>query len=209
MGRSFFSEIVRKTFHLSSLLIVVGYTLALTYFSDRIAILTITGLLLLFLEIEYIRIEHKPKFAEIFDRFFREHEKYNLSGSIFLVIACIICFAAFDYWIAVLALFMTVFGDLFSALIGRAFGKAKLYKNKTYIGTFAGLAANLITGLLLLSGFISIVAPMAFIATFTEVLTNKIDDNLTVPLFSGFVGQMLVFFFSLDLPDINFLDLFM
>lgn len=197
-------ELFRKLFHLSGLFIVVIYTLLLNYFSPSIAILAITGFLLILLEIEYIRLEHKPKLAAIFYTLFRKHEKNNIAGSVFFVISCIICFAAFDYWIAVLAMFMTVFGDLFAALIGRSFGKLKIWRKKTLVGTMSGLAANLIVGLLILPAFPIIYLPMAFIATFVETITNKLDDNLTVPLFAGFSGQMIVKLFDLQLPSLDF-----
>ena len=51
--------IFRKAVHLSSLLIVIGYTLLLNYFSDRVAILIMTSLLLILLEIEHVRLEHR------------------------------------------------------------------------------------------------------------------------------------------------------
>lgn len=205
---SVFWEVLRKLVHLSGVLIVVGYTLVLNYFSARMALLSITALLLIFLEIEYVRLEHRSKFLGkflgLFDKIFRKHEKDNVSGAVFLVIACIISFAAFDYWVAFLALFMTVFGDLFSAIMGKSFGKTLLFKSKTYVGTLSGLAANIIVGILILPGYLILVVPMAFVATFTEVITNKLDDNLTVPLFAGFAGQMLVYYFDLGLPPIDF-----
>ena len=163
-----------------------------------------TALLLILLEIEYIRIEHKPRITSMFDGVFRHHEKDNISGAAFLVISCIICFSAFNYWVAVLALFMTVFGDLFAALFGKVFGKTKLHNNKTVIGTSAGFAANFAVGALTIPGFLIVTLPMALVATITELLTNKLDDNLTVPLFSGFMGQMIVFYMDLDLPPIDF-----
>ncbi len=197
-------ELLRKTVHLSGLLIVVGYTLILHFFSDRIAILAMTALLLILLEIEYIRLEHRSRITAIFDGFFRKHEEDNVSGSVFMVVSCIICFAAFDYWVAVVALFMTVFGDLFSALVGKTFGKAIIYNTKTYVGTLAGFAANILVGFLILPELFFLILPMAVVATFTEVITNKMDDNLTVPLFAGFAGQMLVYFFAFELPPIDF-----
>ncbi len=197
-------ELLRKTVHLSGLLIVVGYTLILHFFTDRIAILATTALLLILLEIEYVRLEHRSRITAMFDGFFRKHEEDNVSGSVFMVVSCIICFAAFDYWVAVVALFMTVFGDLFSALVGKTFGKTILYNTKTYIGTLAGFAANVLVGFLILPELFFLIFPMAVIATFTEVITNKMDDNLTVPLFAGFAGQMLVYFFAVELPPIDF-----
>lgn len=197
-------ELLRKTVHLSGLLIVVGYTLILHFFSDRIAILAMTALLLILLEIEYVRLEHRSRFTQAFDSLFRKHEKDNISGAVFLVVSCILCFAAFDYWIAVVALFMTVFGDLFASLFGRAFGKTIIYNTKTYVGTIAGLLANVAVGILILPEVVWLVVAMGFVATFTELITNKMDDNLTVPLFAGFAGQMLVYIMEIDLPSVDF-----
>lgn len=192
-------EILRKSVHLSGLLIVVGYTLILNYFSESVAILSMTGLLLLLLEAEHIRVEHKPRIIKMFSGLFRKHEQNNLSGAAFLMISCIICFSAFNYWIAILALFMTVFGDIFAAIFGRAFGKTVIYKNKTLVGTLAGLTANTAVGFLILPEFLLLFLPMAFTATLVEFLTNKLDDNLTVPLFAGFVGQMIAYFAGLNI----------
>ena len=202
--KSLMWELLRKTVHLSGLLIVVGYTFLMNYFSTKVALLAITALLLIFIQIEHIRLEHKPKIISLFQGLFRKHEKDNISGAVFMVISCIICFAAYFYWVAFLALFMTVFGDLFAALFGKAFGKRVLYNHKTLIGTMAGLIANITVGLLILPDFIELVIPMAFTATFVEFITNKMDDNLTVPLFTGFVGHVLVFIMAIDLPPIDF-----
>ena len=99
---------------------------------------------------------------------------------------------------------MTVFGDLFSALVGKTFGKAIIYNTKTYVGTIAGLLANVGVGILILPEVIWLVVVMGVVASFTELVTNKMDDNLTVPLFTGFAAQMLVYFLQIDLPSIDF-----
>lgn len=163
-----------------------------------------TAALLILLEVEYVRLEHRSRFTAFFDSLFRKHEKDNVSSAVFLVASCIICFAAFDYWVAVVALFMTVFGDLFAALFGKAFGKRTIYNSKTYVGTFAGLLANIGVGLLILPEVIYLVIIMGVVASFTELVTNKMDDNLTVPLFTGFAGQMIVYFMQIDLPSVDF-----
>lgn len=203
---SLFSELIRKTLHLSGLFVVVGYTLLLNYFSPRLALLVLTGILLILLEMEYIRLEHKPrgKVLDFFEGIFRSHEKNQLTGAVFFVMSCIIAFSAFDYWIAVLATFMTVFGDLISALAGKTFKGKKIYKKKTFVGTLAGLLANLAVGFLILPDYPIIFIPIALTATFVEVFTTKMDDNLTVPLFSGFVGQIMLYYSGLALPPIDF-----
>ncbi len=196
-------ELFRKSFHLLGVFLILGYTLVLNIFSKGLANLALVVVLLVTLEIEHIRIEHKPKFAEKLKKYYRKHEQNHISSTVFFIISLIICFAVFNYWIAVLAMFMTVFGDIFAAIFGRAFGKIKFYKNKTIIGTLSGLAANLIVGFLVLPETL-IVVPMAIVATSTEVITNKLDDNLTVPLFAGFIGEMIVKYYSINLPPLEF-----
>ncbi|MFA7685473.1 MAG: phosphatidate cytidylyltransferase, partial [Candidatus Gracilibacteria bacterium] len=117
---------------------------------------------------------------------------------------CIISFATFDYWIAFIAVSMTVFGDLAAALFGKAFGTTKIYGNKSVIGTLGGFLMNMIVGFLALPHMFIVFAPMAVVASFVEVFTRKMDDNLTVPLFAGFLGQMIVLYFGLNLPPIEF-----
>ena len=206
MGKriSFAWEFVRKAFHLSGLIVVVLYTVLLNHFSVRVAIMVLTGILLLLLEIERIRIDHKPKLMKVVDGLFKTSEKNHISGAAFFITSTIISFSAFSYWIALTAMFMTVFGDMFAALFGRPFGKRKIYRSKTLVGTISALFANLLVGIFLLPQFPTVYVPMAIVATLVELFTHKLDDNLTVPLFAGFVGQMIVYYTNIHLPPIDF-----
>lgn len=206
MGRriSFAWECFRKVMHLAGLLIIVLYTSLLNHFSERIAIMVLTGILLLLLELERIRLDHRPKLLKILEGLFRGSEKNHISGGAFFVTSTIISFSAFEYWIALVAMFMTVFGDMFAALIGRAFGKKRIYRHKTWVGSFSALLANLLVGIFFLPQFPTVYVSMAIMATLVELLTHKLDDNLTVPLFAGFVGQMIVYYSNISLPPIDF-----
>jgi len=197
------SELLRKSIHLSGLFLVFAYTFIMLYFSKVWANLFLTATLLFILEIEQIRLLHKPKILRFFAHLFRKHEEDGLSGAVFFVIACLISFAVFNYWVAVLAMFMTVFGDMFSALIGKLYGKTKLYKTKTVVGTFSGLLANILVALIILPSQPFLVFIMAFTATFTEAITAKLDDNFTVPLFAGFLGQLYIHYFEITLPPLK------
>jgi len=166
--------------------------------------LAMTALLLILLEIEYVRLEHKPRIAEAFHSFLRQHEKDGLSSAVFLVISCIIAFSTFDYWVAFSAVTMAVFGDLVAAVLGKAFGTVKLYRHKSVIGTLGGFATNMIVGFLAIPHLFILFMPMALMASLVELFTKKMDDNLTIPLFAGFLGQMIVLYFGLNLPPIEF-----
>lgn len=200
-------ELLRKLVHLTELPIIAGYSFLHFYFSPKIGILSLTALLLILLEIEYFRVDYQTKLmarlTELFAKFvLRQHEKNNITGAIFFVISTIIAFSAFDYQIALIALLMTVFGDLASAIIGTAFGKRKIFRNKSYAGTLSGFLANIIIGAVALSAYPEIFIPMAFIASIVEMFTQKLDDNLTVPIFAGFMGQMIIFLEKIALPPL-------
>lgn len=193
MGKkSLRKEILRKLFHLMEVPVLIGYTLVRHFFNERLATLILTVLFLALLEVEYVRLEYKPKIPKFLD-VFRHREQNNVTGTIFFISATIIVFAAFDYPIAVTALLLTVFGDLAAALVGIKFGRHYLYKDKTLEGLLAGLTINCIIGYLFLPSYPLIFLSMALVASVVELLTGKLDDNLTVPLFSAFTGQIVVY----------------
>ncbi|MBU1151598.1 CTP--2,3-di-O-geranylgeranyl-sn-glycero-1-phosphate cytidyltransferase [Patescibacteria group bacterium] len=201
MGKNSLSaEILRKLVHLAGVFVVIVYGVVEFYFGFEMGILVLTGMLLLLLEIEYIRLEHRPRFANIFDFMFREHEKDNISGAVFLLISAIICFAAFNYMVAVYALLITVLGDLAGALVGKACGKCKIIGEKSVAGTSAMFIVSAGLGFLLVPNLPWLILGMSLTATVVELLTNKMDDNLTVPISAGFVGQILIYLLSINLP---------
>lgn len=209
-------ELLRKCVHLLELPVLLVYTILAALYGPKIGILALTVLLIILLEIEYIRLEYKLKLPLVVD-ILRRHEKDNIAGSIFFVASTIICFAAFDYPIALLAMLLTVFGDLMSALVGITIGRTRIYRRKTLEGFLAGFMTNLAVGYLVMPGEWVIFVPMALTASLVELWTGKLDDNLTVPLAASFVGQILVVMWQSGLPSfpgpllqaiINFLPFF-
>ncbi|HEY6586152.1 MAG TPA: CTP--2,3-di-O-geranylgeranyl-sn-glycero-1-phosphate cytidyltransferase, partial [Candidatus Methanoperedens sp.] len=107
--------------------------------------------------------------------------------------------------IASAAILMTTFGDASAALFGKAFGRTwiKGLKNRAYEGCAAELIVDIIIGLFFLPNLI-LVLVMAGTATIVETVTNKLDDNLLIPLFSGFNGQLI----AVILTHLNYLNKF-
>ena len=193
-------EMLRKFVHLLELPVLLAYTVVSHLYGDKLGILLLTALLIILLEIEYIRLEYKLSLPMVVD-ILRRKERDNIAGNIFFVASTIICVAAFDYQIAILALLFTVFGDLMAALIGIRFGRKKIFKNKTLEGFLAGFLANLLIGYLLIPDQAQVYVPMALTASLVELWTGKLDDNLTVPLAAGFVGQLLIFYWQIQLTS--------
>ena len=194
MEWDFFNEIGRKIIHLLILLVLVGYFAIEAEAGTQIALLTLVGILAFFLILEHFRLEHNWKMP-FFSLFIRPKEHNRMYGVIFFLSATIISLAVFDKTIALAALLMTAFGDMMAAIFGKKYGATLIFKNKTIIGFFAGLATNILVALIIsFATSINIYIPliMAFTAAAVETLTDELDDNLLVPIFAGFVGQILL-----------------
>lgn len=195
----FREEFSRKLMHLLAGAVIIAHAFLSQTFDEKAALLVLSAVLIVLLELEYIRIELRQKisFLSFWWDLKREKEKNALGSDAFFLLGAIICFAAFDYKIAIIALLMTIFGDMAAALIGTRFGKHWIpkIKDKSWEGALAELAVNIIVGIVIANLFsipnaIAITIIMALTATFIETIAHKIDDNLLIPIFSGFNGQI-------------------
>ncbi|MDD5132823.1 MAG: SEC59/DGK1/VTE5 family protein [Candidatus Nanoarchaeia archaeon] len=201
-------ELGRKAIHLLSLSFLIIYILVSSTFNHKIALLILSFMLIILIELEYLRIEIGAKIPilhELWQKFRRKKEKHSLGGEVFFLIGSIICLAVFDLRIAAAAILMTTFGDMAAALIGKRFGRTWITKKLALEGILAELIVDLIIGFLivrtslwLLDGYPlgtpiwPIIIGMAITATLVESLVSKLDDNLLIPLFSGFAGQIIL-----------------
>jgi len=217
----FKKELGRKIIHLLSISFLVIYIIFASTFSHRIALLILGFLLIILIEFEYLRVEvgMKIPLLSILWKYKRAKEKNKLGGEVYFLIGSILCLALFDLRIAAAAILMTTFGDLAAALIGRRFGKTWIprLKNRAVEGVIAELVVDLIIGFLIIRTLVnssiwwlssiipsgqpiwSIIIPMALTATIVETLVHKLDDNLLIPLFSGFSGQIILLLLSIKI----------
>ena len=92
--------------------------------------------------------------------------------------------------IAIASILMLVVGDTFAAINGQLFGRIKIYKNKTIVGTASCFIYCFIIGYLILGMPAAIIG--AFVATISE-LQDIINDNFAIPVFTGIVIHFLSF----------------
>lgn len=193
-------ELLRKSWHFfAGVAFVVAYSMARLYLGVEIVLPGLVLALLVVLFFEHVRLEYRPKVIQLVDVLFRKKEFNKPSSMLSFVISAVVVFAVFDYWIAFAAMMMMVVGDSFSAAVGSMFGNKKIRRNKTYVGSIAGLVANLFTGAVIMWEYPIVFVPMAITAAVVETLTNKLDDNLTVPISAAFVGFLVVTFFNISL----------
>ena len=189
MAWMFWHEIGRKLIHITILIVLALYFLIEDRYGKQVALIFLVLLLIIFLILEYFRLELGCKMP-YFSQFIRPKEENRMYGVIYFLAATVICLAVFDWSIALAALLMTTFGDMVAALAGKRWGTTILFRNKTLVGFNAELFVNLIVGFAVLQN-IYIIIGMAITATAVETLVDELDDNLLIPLFAGFVGQVI------------------
>lgn len=206
MAWNFKRELARKSVHFLSIFILAIYFLIYDLVRKEIALLTLVLILIIVLGLEYIRLESKKQvntLNKIWNYLRRKSEENKIGGEVFFLIGAIMVLAIFDIRIAVAGILMATFGDLTAALVGSKFGKTPFgnLKQKTWEGALSQLFINILVGALV---FLFLFEPshkliwivfisMALTATAIETITNKIDDNLLIPIVSCFVGQTLLF----------------
>ena len=189
MAWMFWHEIGRKLIHITILIVLALYFLIEDRYGKQVALIFLVLLLIIFLILKYFRLELGWKMP-YFSQFIRPKEENRMYGVIYFLAATVICLAVFDWSIALAALLMTTFGDMVAALAGKRWGTTILFRNKTLVGFNAELFVNLIVGFAVLQN-IYIIIGMAITATAVETLVDELDDNLLIPLFAGFVGQVI------------------
>ena len=188
MAWLFIQELGRKIIHLGILFVLIGYAVISDQFSTQLALFVLTGLLIAFFIMEYLRLEMNWT-PRIVAWFIRPKESNRVSAVIFFLSATIITLAVFDFRIAMAALLMATFGDMAAALIGTRYGSTLFFRDKTVAGSVAELAVNLLVGFLVLNN-VYVILVMAFGATMAEILVSELDDNLVVPVVAAFLGQI-------------------
>jgi len=189
----FLHEIGRKVIHITILIVLILFFAIKNQKGQQAALLFLVFLLVIFLILEYLRLDLHIKLP-FFHKFIRSKEEFKVYGVIFFLSSSIIVLAVFDPAIALAALLMTTFGDMAAAIAGKKYGTTMLFRNKTVVGFVTELITNLILAVIISLFFsINIYIPiiMAFAATITESLVDEMDDNLVVPIITGFIGQIL------------------
>jgi dolichol kinase len=188
--KSLIPELSRKAIHIGALAIPVGYYIL----PERQGQVIILIMFIVSFVIDVVRL-NEPRIRTFFYYFFgrlvRDHERYNLLGSTYLLLACLICVWAFEKNIAVASLCFLIVGDTMAALVGRAYGRIPIF-TKTLEGSLACFASCLVIGLIVfgLKGF-RIFLGGAVVATLFELLPIPLDDNLRIPLSAGFTMMLL------------------
>ena len=194
MIRTFFSEIFRKLIHISSLAIPLIYFFLIkdkNVMATILIILTLSSLL-----IEYARLNRKGYVRFFFHKYLksvlRPNElKGHLTGATWMLIGFTFSVIIFDFEVSVLALLFLSVGDAVAAVVGRALPFGKIW-DKSILGSLSGFLFCVIFGLAINNTLsLQIIIFGAISGMFIELIPLKINDNFSIPIFSGFIMQIL------------------
>lgn len=185
---SYSKEIARKLFHAAVMTgTVLASSLIFQTFGMEAMKTFLLYLLLLVLLTEWLVIDvgaYIPFYRELE----RPKERHRMHGSAYCLIGALLAILFFSLRVAFVATMMVALTDVVTGLVGMKWGKRKLFGPKTVEGTACGLALNVLIGITFMPWQAGIA--MAVTATAVEAAVNIVDDNLAVPIFAGFVGQL-------------------
>ena len=181
------SEFSRKIFHLLNMVIPLIHVY---FIEDRMGMLIFLSLMLIicfFIEVLRTRYFILHKFFKKYLHFMmRDSEKEGgITGATWVFAGSLFTIILIPKPFCIVALFFLAVGDTFAALVGINYPILKIGR-KTLSGSIACFVACSITGFFFSFGLnTSTIIFGAFIATLTELSSVKINDNLSIPIFSG------------------------
>ena len=151
------------------------------------------GILLLLIVVDFLRMDFDVRFP-LYQETEKKKEHKNYHALTLSCIAIVLSLQFYAFPIAITAIFMSQFGDVAGAVVGRAFGTRKLFRHKTFEGSLAVFTVALIGGFYFLRNM-WIIIPMALATALIELSTERMEDNFIIPLMVGLVGTLLLYFF--------------
>lgn len=183
------NEYKRKGIHLLALSIPIGYYLL----PQKTALLVLLPITLASLIFDFVRILELPGYRllnSLFGPMLRTHEEADLTGGSYILFAAALSIFLFSKPVAIAAISFIILGDISSALIGRKYGMVS-FGDKTLEGSLGFFLAGLLVVVIIPDLSLLIGLAGAVVATLAEAIDFPVDDNLTVPLVSGVVMQLL------------------
>ncbi|MBO5038857.1 MAG: phosphatidate cytidylyltransferase [Alphaproteobacteria bacterium] len=198
-SKSLKTELYRKAVHLSSLWMPMLILLC----PQNFCIILFFSLLAFNLLAEYSAYRKTAVVGTLFRKMFIKtlrHKEVNAnvfvpSGSVYILAAALFVSVCFSAKAAAAAMCIVLIADSNAALVGKLWGKFRFSNGKSVEGT----TAFFISAVFVCLFFFPLISPVmiyvtAVLATSAEFFEKKIgiDDNLSIPLVSGFVLNLIV-----------------
>ncbi len=158
---------------------------------------------------EQVRVNY-PELANTFwlpSRYLlRAEEQLKESAQVPYMMGLLLTLLSFPKTIAIASILTLAIADPLSAIIGIRYGKNRIVKHKSLEGSaafFLGCLGSLLISFSLNTEltlpFIILSIFIAFIVSIFEMIPIKIDDNLTIPLFTAAITWIALWLLSLPI----------
>ena len=184
---SFKQELLRKGIHACNS--IIAFSL---FFLDQNDVLLIVAIgTILIVVFDFLRIYTKPVqriYNFLFKEVTRDFESHRLTGASYVMIGALIVLSIFESRICIPALLIMSFSDSAAAIIGKKYGKTKIF-NKTLEGSLAFLLTSFVIVIFFIPDIDFTFSIIAIIAsTIVELMPkSNLDDNLLIPIVSAFI----------------------
>jgi len=182
-------QVYRKIWHLSFLWAPVAYYV---WLDNRLAVILSLAFLAFFFVLDIIRLRWR-RGNEIAYRHFswllREGERKGFNTAIYFALSCLVCALFFEKRVTVLCITLLCVGDPIAAIVGSKYGSIRIL-NKSLQGSLACFVACFFAAQFLFDPTIAFWA--ALTATFFELISSRLNDNLSIPIFTGLMVTMLL-----------------
>lgn len=192
-------ELYRKAVHLSSL----WMPMLIMFCSRNFCIILFFTLVVLNIVVEYSAYQKTAVIGGMFRRMFiktlRNKEinrtSFVPSGSVYILAAALFVSVCFSAKAAAAAMCIVLIADSNAALIGKFFGTFRFANGKSVEGTMAFFISAVLVCLFFFPAISPLVVYLtAALVTAAEFFERKtgIDDNLAIPMVSGFVLNLIM-----------------
>lgn len=191
-------QLPRRMFHMGSgVTVAFIYNFLLTH-QQAVSILGTIACVLYILE--QVRINY-PEFAGNFEKYskylLRAEEQLKESAGVPFVMGLLLTILSFPKPIAVVAILTLAIADPLSALIGIRFGRLRVVAHKSiegslafFFGCFTATAAVFLGYAPTAGTALGLAFFVAFTVSVFEMVPIRLDDNLTIPLFTAAVAWL-------------------
>ena len=173
----------------------LAYLLMFIYLPREMALQIVFVLLTLGILIALIHHRHKiPYLDDLIDKFERTDESRIVGEAAIkftfgiLISALVFFVLGLDNRVILGAIVTLALGDSTSTIIGKMFGKTKIFRNKSLEGTIAGIVVSAVAMMAFLPALVAI--PAAVAGMLAELI--PLNDNYTIPLVTGVTIALLL-----------------
>ena len=147
-------------------------------------------LILFFLFLDYLRAGLMIKIPFYSQWGNINYEKNEVHPATFALLGLSLALQIAGFDLALAAFSMFVWGDSLAAVIGRGFGRIKLFKTKTWEGSLAMFLFSMMAGAFFIK-VLFLLFVLSVLATLIELFLLRVPDALVLPLSIAVLGKLI------------------